>query len=159
MLSIFAIEVFGRTPDTTITWCDTYTDIKNISKDLQTFTKTACQLRIMWLEANGKTSLQQFKPYDNIDRAQFATILSRLIYGDQNNIKTGEEKQYKRYQKHINALHQEQIMQKIDDITLLEKRARVLLMLYRVNNSDVLAQYKTDVATRSGIFGLFESIW
>ncbi|MEI6774521.1 MAG: hypothetical protein WCL18_07225 [bacterium] len=52
------------------------------------FTKTACQLDLMGLHPDGKTPKKVFDPEQFVDRAQFGTILSRLIYGDVYNVYT-----------------------------------------------------------------------
>lgn len=106
------------------------------------FTKTACQLNLMGLKSDGKTVDKNFDPHAYVSRAQFGTILSRLIYGDKYNLYTGEEMKFKRYQKHLNALNADNIMKRIQDPFMLEERARVLLMLNRTVENNLVEKYR-----------------
>lgn len=106
------------------------------------FAKTACQLDLMGLQSDGKTVDTKFNPHDQVNRAQFGTILSRLIYGDAYNIYTGEETTFKRYEKHLAALNRDNIMKKIQNPLMLEERARVLLMLKRTVDQNLVEQYR-----------------
>lgn len=54
------------------------------------FATTACQLGIMGLHADGKTPKPSFDPQDFIDRAQFGTMLSRMLYDGQYNLSASE---------------------------------------------------------------------
>ena len=96
----------------------------------------------MGLEPDGTTPKQTFDPYDYVTRAQFGTVLSRLIYGDMYNIHTGEQQQYTRYDKHLHALNRDHIMKQITHPSALEKRARVLLMLKRTVDTDLVQRYR-----------------
>lgn len=98
------------------------------------FAKTACQLDIMGLEPDGKTPKKKFDPKDLIDRAQFGTMLSRLVYGDVYNLSSREKKTIARYQKHLEALGKDDIIQKIPSPWTLENRSRVMIMLKRTQD-------------------------
>ena len=60
-----------------------------------------------------------------VNRAQFGTILSRLIYGEANNGGTPF------YEKHLNALKAAGIMTMIDNPFMKELRGFVMIMLMR----------------------------
>ena len=94
----------------------------------------------MGLEPNGNTPKPIFDPEGLVDRAQFGTILSRLIYGDQYNVYTGEN--YKWYEKHLRILYEDNIMKKIQDPFMLEKKARILLMLKRTDDNNLVEKYR-----------------
>ena len=94
-----------------------------------------------------------------MNRAQFGTVLSRLLFGDTYNIKPGERTfvisvengvktliskvantlgisstpalQLVRYSKHLQALKDHGIMKKIETPMMLELRGYVMLMLMR----------------------------
>ena len=86
MMTMFTIQVVGIYPDTSKPGCDEFNDVANESAEMKFFMKTACQLELMGLEPDGKTPKKKFYPNQYVDRAQFGTILSRLVYGDQYNI-------------------------------------------------------------------------
>ena len=71
MISVFTIMLGGLTPDTTKK-C-TFTDIANQSLDMRFYINLSCQLGLM---GQGVTL---FNPSGEITRAQFGTILSRVI--------------------------------------------------------------------------------
>jgi hypothetical protein len=79
----------------------------------------------MGLESDGVSVKNTFDPNQEVDRAQFGTILSRLIRGNKNN----DVEVY--YQKHLKALKKEGIMNKIETPNIKEMRGRVMLMLMR----------------------------
>lgn len=113
----------------------------------------------MGLEPNGNTPKKTFEPNDFVNRAQFGTILSRLIYWDTYNIHTGEETTSDRYERHLSALQQDAIMKQIQDPFMLEKRARILLMLKRTNDNSLVEKYRPIAAIHNGILSLLENVW
>ena len=159
MMTMFTIQVMGIYPDTHKIWCDQFTDVANISDEMKFFTKTSCQLNLMGLEPNGSTPKKVFDPNDFVDRAQFGTILSRLIYGDVYNVYSGEETTYKWYEKHLRALYEDNIMNKIQDPFMLEKRARILLMLKRTNDDNLIEKYRLLAPAHNWALSLLENIW
>lgn len=158
MMSMFTIQIIGIYPNTHKSWCDQYPDVKNLSEEMQFYTKTACQLDLMGQKPDGTTPDDIFNPNDSVDRAQFGTILSRLIYGDVYNIYEGEETIYKRYEKHLQALNNDGIMHKIDDPSMLEKRARVLLMLHRTSLGNIVQKYRLVAPAHNGALSLLENV-
>jgi len=83
------------------------------------YIKLSCQLGLMWVGIN------TFNPQDTITRAQFGTILSRLIRG--NTYEWG----IKYYTNHLNALQTADIMTQISNHSMHELRWYVLLMMKR----------------------------
>jgi hypothetical protein len=80
----------------------------------------ACSLGLMGID------MDYFQPYAQVSRAQFWTILSRLLYGTTYN----GGKPY--YMKHLQALKENGIMTQIDNPEgRMELRQRVRLMLMR----------------------------
>ena len=80
-------------------------DIENT--EMKFYSKLACQLGLMGLDANG-LQVSTFSPNDEVTRAQFGTVLSRTLRGNQYN--GGEPF----YIFHLNALQKAVIMKQID---------------------------------------------
>ena len=83
----------------------------------------------MGLVSNGKKASDIFKPYAYVTRAQFAVILSRILYGETYN--TTDTKN--RYVPHMNKLKTEGIMQSLSDPFALTLRGHAFLMFKRTN--------------------------
>jgi len=79
MISNYAINVVGKTPDMTKSCI--FDDMSNETLELQAFAVTACRLGLMGLEADGVTPAQSFNPNQPLHKAHFATMLSRLLFG------------------------------------------------------------------------------
>jgi len=158
MLSMFSIQVIWIYPDTNKTSCEQYNDIANVSTDLKFFAKIACQLNIMGLEENGTTPQKSFYPWYLVDRAQFGTMLSRLVYGDKYNIYAWDEDTYEWYQKHLIALNEDNIMKKIQNPLLIEERARILLMLKRIYDQNLVERYRLLAPAHNGALVLLANI-
>jgi len=70
---------------------------------------------------------QTFSPNGVLDKAQLATMISRLLYGSANNDTAC------RYCKHVEALRTEGIITVTSDLTIPLRRGWAMLMLMRVN--------------------------
>jgi len=125
MITEFAIKVLEKKPDTKKS-C-TFADAKNESEEMQFYIKTACQLGLMGREADGKNTKSSFDPTATITREQFATIVSRLLYGTTNNSTDA----INRATKHLQALHDAKIINNISNPSMEEIRGYVMLMLQR----------------------------
>jgi len=118
MLSVYATEILGYTPDTSVA-C-TFSDIDSVKGDLHDYIIESCQLGIM---GQGITA---FRPYDTLSRAEFGTALSRVLWGDTYEGGTPY------YAKHLDALKAAGIMNQIANAeTTKEVRGYVMLMLQR----------------------------
>ncbi|HMS91727.1 MAG TPA: hypothetical protein PKC87_05880, partial [Candidatus Absconditabacterales bacterium] len=156
MITMFTIQIMGIYPDTHKEGCDAFTDTGDLSDEMKFFVKTSCQLDLMGLHPDGYTPKQKFDPEQFVDRAQFGTILSRLIYGDKYNVYAGEI--YTWYEKHLRGLFEDNIMTKIQDPFMLEKRARILLMLKRTDDTHLVEKYRLVVPARNGTIILLDNI-
>jgi len=132
MMVSFATQVLKKEPDTSKKACTTFTDISHLNTEMQSYITLACQLGLMGYQADGSTIQKKFNPAYIINRAQFGTILSRLLYGNTYNINKWDAGRFERYQKHHLALKNNGIMTQINRPFDKEKRARVLIMLHRV---------------------------
>ena len=87
----------------------------------------ACKLGLMGRESDQQTVAKKFNPNEWVNRAQFGTILSRVLRW--NAYATDDSIKY--YEKHLNALKENKIMTVIEP-EMEELRWRVVLMMYRV---------------------------
>lgn len=127
MMSNYAIDVLGKKPDTTKV-CN-FSDMGTQSSEMQLYAKAACQLGIMGLETDGLTPSQEFNPNASVDKAQFATILDRLINGRAHDGNTTC-----RYCDHVQALQDAGIIKVVSDLFEPLKRAFAMIMLMRTQH-------------------------
>ena len=85
----------------------------------------ACQLGIMGVQSDGKTALTQFRPNSFVTRAEFGTVLSRVLYGTTYNSTTTQWREG-----HLENLKEQDIMNIIDP-NLQEKRGWAITTLYK----------------------------
>lgn len=85
-------------------------------------------LGIMGLHSDGYTPLEYFMPTRSVSRAEFATTISRLLYGA--NYDNHSSDQW--WINHLAKLHQEKIITVLDP-ELIEQRAYILLVLWRLS--------------------------
>ena len=118
MLSIYAVNVLGKTPDTSKV--PNFNDVNSkLDNDYNKWVTLAYQLWIMW--QNMPNNL--FRPYDLVTRAEFATALSRLLYWTKDWLDSY-------YSTHLNRLRNEWIISNTDP-RMREVRWYVMLMLMR----------------------------
>ena len=123
MIVNYAKEVKGLTPDTSLA-CN-FTDIANETEELEGYITESCQLGLMGVDINA------FNPNGVVTRAQFGTILSRVLYGDTYN---GGNPYYV---DHLNALKDAGIMNNISAPNAPEIRGYVMLMMQRADEGTV----------------------
>jgi len=131
IISLFAKQVLDIQPDTKKSACTKFKDIKHLSLDLQNYVILSCQLGIMGYESDGIRIKKTFDPSYILNRAQFGTMLSRLLYGNTYNVKVWDKEWFQWYEKHHLALHKNNIIKNINKPFDKERRWRVILMLYR----------------------------
>ena len=123
MMSNFAMTTLWLKPNTW-TVC-IFTDMSKQSDEMKAYAQLACQLGLMWLDTDGKVS-KTFNPDEIVTRAQFGTVLSRLLRWAKNNGGTPY------YAKHLQALKNVGIMTKITTPNQTELRWFTMLMLQRI---------------------------
>lgn len=79
-----------------------YKDIAELTDEELGFITQACELGMMGRKAGRKELLEFFNPEGKVTRAEFATVLSRFMYGDKYKNTTTPES---RYVGHLLALH------------------------------------------------------
>lgn len=131
MMAMYATKVLGKQIVTTGEV--KYADVDSFLGDLADYIKLAYQLQIMGIDAHGKP-LEYFNPHALVSRAEFGTVLSRVLFGAEYN-QSGE----KWYEKHLNALKAVKILNVMTP-TMQERRGWVMLMMKRTET--VLEQLK-----------------
>lgn len=126
----FTENVIGREIPSEIparcNWWDAEREWK--SPETKVYAQKACVLWVMWIR------MQNFMPNKILDRAEFGTILSRLLWWDKYDVVDATAtKLY--YTRHLNALNNERIMTQIDNpVSRKELRKWAWLMLMRVES-------------------------
>lgn len=119
MLNIFAMKLIWKEEDPSKD-CKWYSDL-NYNDSI--IANRACRLWIMWIWIN------KFKPNDSVSRAEFGTVLSRILYWDTYNVAN-----WKYYEKHLKALKDNGVITNSNP-NLKERKWYVLLMLKRYIDS------------------------
>lgn len=141
MMVNYAKEVKSLTADTSLA-CE-FTDIANQSDELRGYIKEACQMGLM---GQGITA---FNPNGIVTRAQFGTVLSRVLYGDAYNVDTTPY-----YAEHLKALQDAGIMNNISNPNAPEVRGYVMLMMQRSDEGTTPAVCSTPENVLSCSLGL-----
>jgi hypothetical protein len=123
MISNYAINVLWQEPDVE-KWVPDFKDVTaQMDKQYDNAVTKAYQLWIMWQNVKNN----EFRPNDEVTRAEFSAALSRLLYHtDEWNYKWT----WKYYIPHVAKLYNEWIINKMNPV-LKEKRWYVMTMLMR----------------------------
>jgi len=116
MISNYAVDILWKVPDASKSCC--FLD-SNINPDLVQYVTESCQLWLMW------QWVTSFRPKDFVTRAEFWTVLSRMLWGDE------YEWWELYYENHLKALNINWIMNNISSPFNNEIRWYVMLMLMR----------------------------
>ncbi len=108
-LVFFAKDILHLTPDTKKSCI--FIDTKNETPHDQLIIQHSCQLDLMWLQQNGTTTLETFRPLTIITHEEFITTLSRLIFNNKNNISLSSSLNF--YSNHALALQNIDLLQNI----------------------------------------------
>ena len=123
MLSQYAVNVLWKEPDLS-KWVVKFNDVTNkMDKDYDDWVTLAYQLWIMWQNM----PWNNFRPNDEVTRAEFATALSRMAYWTSDWEYKATSKYYIH---HMEKLVKEWIITK-DDPNMKELRGYVMIMLMR----------------------------
>ena len=129
MINNFAKNILWTIPDTTKPCLFINS---NINPTLVQSVTESCQLWLMW------QWISDFRPKDSVTRAEFWTVLSRALWGSQNEWWTTY------YQNHLKALKSEWIMNNISSPMDKEIRWYVMLMLMRSVDDTTKSQRKSN---------------
>lgn len=125
MMVMFAQKVLGK--ETLKTDTAQYKDLKGIEGDLPGYIQLAYQLQIMGVDAKGN-AIPEFNPHALVSRAEFATVLSRVMFGNKYNQEGADYSSA-----HLSALKEAGILSNTDP-AIQELRGWVMLMLMRTEN-------------------------
>lgn len=125
MVVNYAINVLHMTLPDTDKPCK-FTDMADKNMETRSYAIGACQLGIMGLKGDG-TPAETFNPNGLLDKAQFATMISRMTYGSENNDMACW------YCKHVEALKADGTITVTTDLMLPLRRGYAMLMLLRMN--------------------------
>jgi hypothetical protein len=127
MIAIYAKQ-FTNKAKTPRQACAQFQDLKQVNTELQRYITEVCALGLMGYWSNGRDVKNYFYPHDLLTRAEVGVILSRLLRG---NRYAGTEQA--RYQRHLQALREEEIMVHISRPLMEELRGNIFLMLQRMS--------------------------
>lgn len=127
MISNYAMNVIGQSPD--LSKSCTFGDIVGEDAEMKTYITLACQLGLMGYEADGQTQAANFNPNQSVDRGMFATLFSRMLYGNVNNVAIGSSNYSA---KHLTALKDAGILNTILP-TMTEIRGYVWIVFDRAS--------------------------
>ena len=134
MLNIFATKLMRKEQDPSRD-CKWYSDLNNNDSAIA---NKACYLWIMWIW------ISKFRPNDSVSRAEFGTVLSRILYWDTYNVTN-----WKYYEKHLKALKDNGIITNTNP-NIKEKKGYVLLMLKRYIDNKEKWNIKEEVSKTDG---------
>ena len=122
MMVAYAKEVKGMKADTSVKV--NFTDIAGQSAELQGYIVEAAQMGLMGINSDGSVAAK-FNPTGVVTRAEFGTVLDRVINGNANNGGTPY------YAAHLSALKAAGVMTNISTPNANEVRGYVMLMMQR----------------------------
>lgn len=122
MMVVFAVKVLGK--KLVLTGAANYSDVDTKLGDLEGYIQLAYQLQIMGIDAKGN-AITHFNPQGEVSRAEFATVLSRILFGDKYNQAGADFAS-----KHLEALKTAKILKDTNPM-MKELRGWVMLMLMR----------------------------
>ena len=96
-------------------------------QQMKNYMVTSCQLERMWIHTADHKAIPDFMPRKFVSRAEFWTILSRILWEDRYE---AEKNSRYYYVEHLNKLKEAWILTNIDP-TLVERRSYAILMIYR----------------------------
>lgn len=126
----FATEVMHIKPN--IEKSCIFHDTKNETQDDQSIIQQACQLNIMWVQQNGITSAEEFRPKALVTRNEFITTISRLLFNEKNNITLSSSLDF--YNKHILALENINLLQDIPEKITQHTILNIFKIIYKNPN-------------------------
>lgn len=141
MISEFAIKVIGLSPNSSKE-CN-FSDTADLTKEMQYYTQISCQLWLMGLHSDWITVKDTFDPEEYVTRAQFGTVLSRMLRWTRYAAKSNEEY----YIHHLEALRKNGIMTEIygNWPNSTELRWRVMVMLKRIDDNLLVSEWNRTI--------------
>lgn len=141
MISEFAVKTVWTPIDYNKTCI--FNDMDEESEEMKYYAQLSCQLWLMGLNSDWVTVKDSFNPNEYVTRAQFWTVLSRLLWWTTYAPEKSNELYYSR---HLEALRRNAIMTEIYGKRpySVELRWRVMLMLQRVDENNLVSNISSD---------------
>lgn len=135
MMVNFSINVLDNTWTITQVCEQSYNDIQWVSLELKQYIKLWCSMWIMWLQSDWKTPLVSFRSTDTVTRAEFGTVLSRVLYGNTYDVWLKTNINW--YEKHLQNLYGQWFIKNIvwNWPSYIEKRWNTWIVLERVSST------------------------
>ena len=125
IISVFATKELWMKPNTSKDCSNFAASMEWWSQEMKDYMVMSCQLELMWIHTVNYEAIPDFMPAKRVSRAEFWTILSRVLWWD-----TYEGTNENYYFRHLDALKANGIITNIDP-NITEYRAWVFLMIYR----------------------------
>ena len=127
IVTVFEMLVLDAKPDRNKD-CSAFADsINSYNSEMRNYMITSCQLERMWIHTADHKPINDFMPKKFVSRAEFGTILSRILWWNRNE---ESENSSKYYVQHLNSLKWWTILSNINP-NLKERRSYAVLMIYR----------------------------
>lgn len=126
IMSLYATKVLKITQVHHFQACDKFDDISDLDLTRKNYAILSCQLGLMWLYSDQKSVKESFEPHKFVSRAEFGTVLSRLLFGYRYVPKLWQQ----RYENHLLWLRTHNILHYTNP-EIQEYTPWVLLMLWR----------------------------
>ena len=127
IVSIFEMLVLDSKPNRNKD-CSAFADsISWYNAEMKNYMITSCQLERMWIHTADHKPIKDFMPKKFVSRAEFWTILSRILRWNKYEAPKNSSKYYV---KHLKSLKWEEILSNTNP-ELKERRSYAILMIYR----------------------------
>jgi len=131
IVTVFETKILDAVPNKTKD-CSAFADsISWYNSEMKNYMVASCQLERMWIHTANHKPIKDFMPRKFVSRAEFWTILSRILWWKKHEASKNSSKYYV---EHLNSLKNDNILNNIDP-TLKERRSYAVLMVYRAAKS------------------------
>ncbi len=131
IVTVFEMLVLDAKPDRNKD-CSAFADsISYYNSEMRNYMITSCQLERMWIHTADHKPISDFMPKKFVSRAEFWTILSRVLWWNKYEASRNSSKYYVQ---HLNSLKWGTILSNINP-DLKERRSYAVLMIYRAAKS------------------------
>ena len=127
IISLYSLSVLHKLPTNLTSQCFLFDDLGDVNEELRRSIHLSCLYGLMGREANGTDVKSSFNPHDTLTRAEIATVLSRMLWG---NLYAGTPEE--RYQNHLQALKDAGVIKVEIHPFTPELRVNVYTMLSRM---------------------------
>lgn len=109
-----------------------FADYTQRDDELSSYIEQSCSLGLMGRRNDSSWTIEKFRAYDLVTRAEFATVMSRLLFGSRYN---GDGTQ-QRYISHLNAMKEAWYINLIDNPLFIEIRWFAMIVMMRIDQTN-----------------------